>query len=119
MQLTSKGRTVVRATTNMRCQVIDEVFADWSDEDLDTLADLLQRMARTVSERAPEVIAGLERDGDEAHPPMVGGLAPLVWCQRRQGRNPAPGCPCPVTESMHRSDRRRVDAVSLRGPGVL
>ncbi len=69
VQLTSKGRTVVRATTNMRCRVIDEVFADWSEEDLGTLADLLQRMARTVSERAPEVIAGLERDGDEAHPP--------------------------------------------------
>lgn len=62
VQLTSKGRTVVSATSTLRCRAIDAVFADWSVEDLDTLADMLQRMARTFSERAPEVLASLDRD---------------------------------------------------------
>ncbi len=62
VQLTSKGRTVVRVSSNTRCSVIEGVFADWSVEDLSTLTEMLQRMARTFSDRAPGVIASLDRE---------------------------------------------------------
>lgn len=54
--LTAAGHEVVRDSTEIRTWAMGQVFADWSERDLRTLATLLERMATDLSDRMPGVL---------------------------------------------------------------
>lgn len=54
--LTEDGRLVVQDSDAMRTWAMGQVFCDWSERDLKTLATMLERMSQTLSERMPDVL---------------------------------------------------------------
>lgn len=55
--LTEQGREVVAEGTRIRTWVIGHVMADWSQQDMLRLAELLERFAADGQERIAEVVA--------------------------------------------------------------
>lgn len=56
VELTADGRAVVRDSDDMRTWAMGQVFSEWSERDLKTLATMLERMSQTLGERMPEVL---------------------------------------------------------------
>lgn len=67
VSLTPDGRRVVQDSDAMRTWAMGQVFADWSERDLKTLATMLERMSTTLSERMPDVLCAA-RERVEAPP---------------------------------------------------
>ena len=67
VSLTPDGRLVVQDSDAMRTWAMGQVFADWSERDLKTLATMLERMSTTLSERMPDVLCAA-RERVEAPP---------------------------------------------------
>lgn len=64
--LTDSGRLVLQDSIAMRSWAMGQVFEDWSERDLKTLATMLERMAQTLSERMPDVVCAARERFDPA-----------------------------------------------------
>jgi DNA-binding MarR family transcriptional regulator len=53
LALTETGRMVLRESAMLRCGLIDELFAEWDPNDVETLATLLGRVTATLSTKLP------------------------------------------------------------------
>ena len=50
LSLTSEGAEILGRATSVREELLSELTEDWSDRDVEALADLLERLARRVAE---------------------------------------------------------------------
>ncbi|MGV1037302.1 MAG: MarR family winged helix-turn-helix transcriptional regulator [Candidatus Nanopelagicales bacterium] len=60
VELTDTGRAVVAESAAMRLWVLDQVLADWNRADVDTLADLIERITDSLTHRLPEVMCAAQ-----------------------------------------------------------
>lgn len=56
VSLTEQGHLVVQDADTMRNWAMGQMFSEWSEKDLKTLATLLERMSATMSQRMPDVL---------------------------------------------------------------
>lgn len=64
VELTDTGRAVVAESAAMRHWVLDQVLADWDSADVDTLADLIERITDCWTHRLPQVMCVAQAKSD-------------------------------------------------------